>query len=65
MGYDDLGKWDVDECCEKYWEVGGYEIEDEDLLDHCCFMCCKVLGWGQKNMNALITVNSLIIFEVG
>lgn len=50
MGNDELGEGHVDECCEEDGEVGGYEVQDEDLLDHCCFMRCKILDeskiWG-------------------
>lgn len=32
MGYYDGGEWNVDEGGEKYWKIGGDEVDDEDLL---------------------------------
>jgi len=54
MRYDHLGERHIDECGEKYWEVGGDEVEDKDLLDHGCFMSYIML----ENLRAILCFNS-------
>lgn len=67
MGDDYLGEWDVDECREEDGHVGCYEIEDEDFLDHGCFVGWMVEVSGVKLGEKIwigLTVYSFVVLEI-